>query len=77
MSDLTISTGIIIQIISAIGCILVAEKRGGLPFVWFILGLIFGPLAFIVALTAGKQCQYCLFWIPKNAKVCGYCAREL
>ncbi len=67
----------LISIISTIGCVVVAEKRGGLPLVWFFLGLVFGPLAFIVALTSGKQCPHCKFWIPKDATVCGHCTKEI
>ena len=67
----------IISIVSTVGCVIIAERRGGLPLVWFFLGLIFGPLAFLVALTAGKQCPHCKFWVPKEAKVCGHCTREI
>lgn len=64
------------QSIFAIACAFVADKRGGLALLWFILGLIFGPLAFAVALTAGKKCKHCFSWIPKEASVCRECARE-
>lgn len=67
---------IIIQLMFSIGCVFVAERRGGLPLLWFILGLLFGPVAFAVTLTAGKKCPHCLFWIPDKAKVCPYCANE-
>ncbi|KAF0146789.1 MAG: hypothetical protein FD143_3249 [Ignavibacteria bacterium] len=55
----------LISIISTIGCVVVA------------LGLVFGPLAFMVALTAGKQCPQCKFWVPKDATVCGHCTKEI
>lgn len=64
------------QAIFAIASAFAAEKRGGMPLVWFILGLIFGPLAFIVALTAGKRCSHCLSIIPKEATICPNCAHE-
>lgn len=66
-----------IQAIFAVGCVFAAEKRGGYPLAWFIAGAIFGPLAFIVALTGGKRCHHCLSVIPKESKVCRYCNREL
>lgn len=66
-----------IQAIFAVGCVFAAEKRGGNPLSWFILGILFGPLAFIVAITSGKRCHDCLSVIPKDAKVCRYCGKEL
>ena len=68
---------LIIQGIFSIGCVLIAEKRGGQPFIWFLLGLILGPIAFIIALTSGKKCPHCQSWIPKDSKVCRYCTKEL
>lgn len=67
----------LISIISAIGCVVVAEKRGGSPIAWFFIGLIFGPIGFLVALTAGKQCPYCKLWVPKDATSCGHCTKEI
>jgi hypothetical protein len=64
------------QSLFAIGSAFIADRRGGLPLVWFILGLIFGPLAFVVALTAGKKCKHCFSWIPKEAIVCRDCTKE-
>ncbi len=71
------SSILLIQVIFSIGCVFIAEKRGGQPFVWFFLGLIFGPIAFIIALTSGKKCTYCQSWISKDSKVCKYCRKEL
>jgi uncharacterized membrane protein YhdT len=62
--------------IFAVGCAFAGEKKDGLPLSWFILGCIFGPLAFIVALTGRKRCHHCLSIIPKDAKVCRYCSKE-
>jgi uncharacterized membrane protein len=67
----------IINIISAVACIFIAEKRGGSPLAWFFLGIVFGPLAIIVSLTAGKRCQECYSIIPKEAKKCRYCGSEV
>ena len=67
----------VIQVIFAVACVIVAERRGGQPIIWFFLGLIFGPLALIVALTGGKKCPHCQTWIPKEATVCRECKREV
>jgi len=44
---------------------------------WFILGLIFGPLAFIVAIVSGKRCPHCLSVMPKEAKVFASCSKDV
>jgi hypothetical protein len=64
------SAYLILWTIFAISTVVVAEKRGGHPLVWFFLAVVFGPLAFIIALTAGKRCGHCLAWIPKEAGTC-------
>jgi hypothetical protein len=66
----------VIQAMFAIATAFVADRRGGLPLVWFVLGVIFGPLAFAVSLTAGKKCKYCQSWIPKEATVCRECFKD-
>lgn len=68
---------IILMAIFAVGCALAGEKRGDYPLSWFILGAVFGPLAFIVALTGRKRCQHCLSVIPKDSKVCKFYNKEL
>ncbi|MCF8242483.1 MAG: hypothetical protein K9J16_13980 [Melioribacteraceae bacterium] len=76
--ELITTSGIaLIQLISAIACIFIVEKRGGSPLAWFLIGLLFGPLAIIVALTAGRQCEHCKFIIPKDSTVCGHCAKTI
>lgn len=66
----------IVQALFAIATAFVADRRGGLPLVWFLFGGILGPIAFAVALTAGKKCTHCRAWIPKEATVCRECTRE-
>jgi hypothetical protein len=66
----------IASLICGVACIFIAEKRGGSPLAWFILGIIFGPFAIIVALTAGKRCKECYSIIPKEARRCRYCRNE-
>jgi hypothetical protein len=67
----------IASLICGVACIFIAEKRGGSPLAWFILGIIFGPLAILVALTAGRRCKECYLIIPKEASKCRYCGSEI
>ena len=67
---------IVISLLSGVATAYLADRRGGLPLVWFLLGIFFGPLAFAVALTAGKRCKYCYSWIPKDATHCRECTKE-
>jgi hypothetical protein len=72
----SISVGILITYaLFAIATAFVADRRGGWPLVWFLFGVLLGPLAFAVSLTAGKKCSHCLAWIPREAKVCRECTR--
>jgi len=66
-----------ISVLSAYACTFLAQQRGGSPIVWFILGLLFGPFAFLIALTAGKKCRKCESIVPSDASVCRYCNNEL
>ena len=66
----------IVQALFAIATAFIADRRGGLPLVWFLFGVILGPIAFAIALTSGKQCPHCQSWTPKDAKVCRECTRD-
>ena len=65
-----------VQAMFAIATALVADRKGGLPFLWFLFGIVFGPIAFAVPLTSAKRCSHCRSWIPKDASVCRECTRE-
>jgi RNA polymerase subunit RPABC4/transcription elongation factor Spt4 len=76
-------------IISAV----IASNKGRSVFGWFILGLLFGPLGFILALVVGKneaeieksaiqsgtmkKCPYCAELVKREAKICRYCSKDL
>lgn len=45
----------VIQAMFAIATAFVADRLGGPPLVWFLLGAILGPFAFAVSLTAGEN----------------------
>lgn len=57
----------------------IAEKRG-VKLIYFVVGLIFGPLAIIMAVsTPGTRisCPTCKEFIDKNAAACPHCQRDI
>ena len=53
-----------------------ALQRGSGGFVWFIVGLVFGPFG-LYALTLGRSCDQCKTKNHKNALVCRSCGSKL
>lgn len=45
---MTIGVGLLVWLISCVGASSIASSKGRSGFLWFILGVLFGPLAFIV-----------------------------
>lgn len=69
----------IIWLISWVLTIIVASKKGE-GGVAVISGLLFGPIALIVALVgkgSRKECPYCKELIHKKAIVCPHCQKEI
>jgi hypothetical protein len=55
----------------------VAEKRGGHSFGFFMLGLLLGPIGWLLAFTAGVPCPHCRQIIPDNATACRCCGQPI
>lgn len=54
------------------------EKGGNRPGLWFLWGLLFGPIAVILALfLSGPKCPKCQSHIHKDAQICPKCNSEL
>ncbi len=73
---MTIGEFTLVQALFATACAFASERRGGSPLGWFLMGVIFGPLAFAVVLTAGKRCKDCRAVIPTDAKLCQKCGAD-
>jgi len=70
---IAISFWLVFGITSAI----VASNHGSSGFLWFIFGVLFGPIALILAFTCGKKCPYCASKISTEAIVCPKCQKSL
>lgn len=46
---------LLIEIIFAIGCAVVADRQRRNSVLWFFLGLLFGPIAFIIVMLIGDK----------------------
>lgn len=55
----------------------VASNRGEGAVTWFIFGVLFGPIALVLALFTGQRCPHCQTRISRQASVCPNCQREI
>jgi len=57
----------------------IARKRGASQLLWFVLGLLLGPLAVLCAFGASSnyECPYCKGDIHKKAIRCRHCQANL
>jgi len=78
--------------VSWIGTPIVAPNKHRSAGWWFVLGVLFGIFAFVTILllpslldqtaidaeeAATRECPHCLSRIPKMARVCRYCQRDV
>lgn len=72
----------------AVASMAIATHKGRSGLGWFFLGLLFGPLAFIVAAFPGsivggesdtylRRCPFCAEVIKTRAVKCRYCGSEV
>lgn len=80
-----------VYMVSAAFSLSAARSKGRSPAGWFMLGLIFGPLAFILVLVLGetpasaeskrlargeiRKCKHCAEFIKAEATLCKHCAQ--
>jgi hypothetical protein len=52
---------------------IVATNRGKNLAIWFVIGLLLGPIGFARAYTRGKRCPDCASRISIDAHTCAHC----
>lgn len=71
---------LIFWILCGVGAALIASSKGGSGFLWFIMGILFGPFGLLFAFFAGPSrvdCPHCKSRIREDATVCPNCQRDL
>ena len=64
---------LVIWALFGMGAAIVASNRGANGCLWFGLGVVLGPIGFLLAFTAGKKCPKCASKISEAAEVCPKC----
>lgn len=56
----------------------IAMRKGGNPVGWTVLGVLFGPFAWLAAaIDTGKECPHCRSRIHPKATRCPKCSGDL
>lgn len=90
---MTLTTWIIVWLICGFICSAISSNKGHNAGSWFVIGILFGPLAILAVLAqskaeriieldsindgSGVKCQFCAELIKKEALVCKHCGRDL
>ena len=67
---------LITWVICGIAAAHVASNRGASGFLWFVLGMLLGPLGLALAFATGSKsgtCARCLKEVSWNAEACQHC----
>lgn len=77
---------IIIWIVCGIGAAAIASSKGRSAGVWFLGGLLLGPIGLLIvgfmgapapSVSSVRKCPFCAETILREAKVCKHCGREV
>ena len=65
-----------VWIASVGGCYLLGRYNRQ-PVMSLVVGVLLGPIGFIIAAASAAKCPYCASPLPFGAKVCPHCTRDL
>ena len=70
---------ILVWIVCGVAAAFVAENRGASGFLWFILGVVLGPLGLIFSFASGSDrvCPACRKRVHPKATRCPYCQSDI
>ena len=64
---------VVIWLIFGLLSAMIGSNRGGNGCLYFIGGVLLGPIGLILAFFEGKKCPQCGKKISNDAKLCPYC----
>lgn len=68
---------LVIWLLFGICSAVVASNRGANGCLWFVVGVLLGPIGFALAFTTGTKCPKCASRISESARVCANCRADL
>ena len=70
---------VLLWLVSPLVGAMIWQRKGGSAVIGFLAGLLLGPFVLLMLLAdpGKKKCPACASWIPKEAKVCGQCRKEM
>jgi hypothetical protein len=68
---------LVIWLIFGVCAAVVASNRGESGCLWFLVGVMLGPIGFAIAFTTGVKCPSCDKRISTKADTCPHCRRDM
>lgn len=73
---------IVFSVICAVACALIGSNKKRNPFLWGVLGALFGIIALLIlaCLSRGtngmKRCKKCAEYVEQDSRVCKHCGGD-